>query len=52
MRFLFWIFLFLIFACDHKYQSRIVEDNRDYISDFFLASNKEIVKSEDLMIDS
>ena len=52
MRFLFWIYLFLIFACHQKHQSRIIEDNRDYVSDFLLASNKEILKIEDLMIDS
>ncbi len=52
MKFLFWIYVFFIFSCHQKHQSRIIEDNRDYISDFFIASNKEIIKSEELMIDS
>ena len=52
MRLLVLICLFLTFACHQKQQSPITEDNRDYVSDFFMASNKEIIKLEDLMIDS
>ena len=52
MRCVIWVFLFLILACHKKQQSRVIDDDTDYISDFFLASNKEILKIEDLMIDS
>ena len=52
MRLLICFFFLLVFACYKNQQSPIIDDNRDYASDFFLASNKEIIKIEDLMIDS
>ena len=52
MRLLFCFCFFLIIACNTKHQLRISEEEKDYLSEFFIASNKEIIKFEDFLIDS
>ena len=52
MRLLIFFCFFLIIACNTKHQIRISDEKKDYLSEFFLESNKEIVKFEDFMIDS
>lgn len=52
MRLLVFFWFFFIIACNTKHQIRISDEKKDYLSEFFLESNKEIVKFEDFMIDS